>query len=248
MSIKKVMNKQKDEIKKLTRGNDTLRREISRHTGIRKFTCDTNGNLSEVYNEHIKFRKKITNIATSLIDALDIHPELDDSVTATSGKLKSQSNDIASDRRVSDIAFTPVSYSRTVSGLHAHSIRHRAPRPTVTYRPTRTDRAPSSPPTETTGHLIPVHLGIGSNQAKCPPSDGGEATRHQRRSGGHRSMSVPGSAVTDETVIIGTSLINGLSVKVNSLGVPATSYMHRGTHVPHIQSQIRQILNSAKQP
>ena len=144
-----------------------------------------------MYDEHINFRKEIANIATSLIDALDTLPELNDSVTATSGKLKSQSSDITSDRRVSDIASTPMSYSWAVSGPHANSICHRAPRPTAadrsheTYRPTRTDQAPSSPPTETIRHPIPVHLGIGSNQAKCPPSDGGEATQHQRRSGGH---------------------------------------------------------------
>ena len=89
-----------------------LGREISQHTGIRKFTWDTNDNLSEVYKEHIEFREEIANIATSLIDALDTLPGLDDSVTATSGKLKSQSSDILSDRRVSDIPSTPVSYSR----------------------------------------------------------------------------------------------------------------------------------------
>ena len=128
-----------------------------------------------MYNEHIKFRKEIANIATSLINALDTLPELDDSVIVSSGKLKSQSSDIASDRCVSGIASTTVSYSRTVSGPHANSIHHRAPRPTaadtshVTYRPTHTYQAPSSPPTETIGHPIPVQIGIRQNA--CPATE-----------------------------------------------------------------------------
>ena len=85
-----------------------------------------------MYNEHIKFRKEIANIATSLINALDTLPELDDFVIVSSGKLKSQSSDIASDRCVSGIASTTVSYSRTVSGPHANSIhQQRGPGPTT---------------------------------------------------------------------------------------------------------------------
>ena len=252
-SVKKVMNKQKDEIKKLTRSNDTLRREISRHTGIRKFTCDTKDNFSEMCDDHNKFRKEIANIATSLIDALDTFPEPNGFVTVTGRKLESQSNDTSSDKRVSDPASNSLSYSRAVSDPHTNSIRHRASRPIsatpshVNSHPSHTARVPLSSPTETIGQPIPVQLGIGANQAQHLPNDRGQATQHHRRTGGHQSASGPGTS-TDETVIIGTSLINGLSAKVNSLGVPTTSYMYRGAQVPHIQSQIRHILNPGKQP
>ena len=43
-TMKKTLNKQKSDIKRLTRDNDSLRREISRVTGIRKFTDDVSRN------------------------------------------------------------------------------------------------------------------------------------------------------------------------------------------------------------
>ena len=61
--MKKTMNKQKSDIKRLTKDNDSLRREISRYNGMRKHTGDTHGDIvdnsnklvADVSNAHNEF-------------------------------------------------------------------------------------------------------------------------------------------------------------------------------------------------
>ena len=77
--MKKTMNKQKSDIKRLTKDNNSLRREISRYNGMRKYTGDTHGDIvdnsnklvADVSNAHNEFRDKITGITSLLVDALD---------------------------------------------------------------------------------------------------------------------------------------------------------------------------------
>ena len=83
------------------RDNDSLRREISRVTGIRKFTDDVPQNnicrvLLDAQTKFSEFREKITNIASSLIKALDCNSEQGpDLVLTTNSRSVSLDKDVS---------------------------------------------------------------------------------------------------------------------------------------------------------
>lgn len=53
---------------------------------------------------------------------------------------------------------------------------------------------------------------------------------------------------TDDTVVIGTSLVQGLGPRLNSRGIDATTYVYRGADIPLIQSRVASILRPASNP
>ena len=70
--------------------------------------------------------------------------------------------------------------------------------------------------------------------------------------GQSQSHCILGKYLMDEcyvfTIIIGTSLVQGLGNRLHSLGLDATCYMYRGADIPTIQSRIPNILTPGVKP
>ena len=268
-TLKKTINKQKTDIKRFTRDNDSLRREISRLTGIRKFTDDACQNkLTNTTAEAVKFaefRDKITHIAGSLIEALDCSEQGSDLTHVSDSRLISQNESPSnSARKCPKPSYKDAVLSRSPSasalttdqrsaGMLNGSASHQCPSTTTPI----TNPPPSTP--SQMGQPIPVvSLGVRRQQqtavaaqvdvdhgdvthtAPAPPHCHQEAAAHRRSQ--HRRVSSRG------TVVIGTSLVKGLGQRLNKLGVAVTTYMYPGATLPVLQNRIKHILNCHDQP
>ena len=260
--MKKTMNKQKSDIKRLTKDNDSLRREISRYNGMIMYTGETHGDIvdnsnklvADVSNAHNEFRDKITGIASLLVDALDYCSDKNsDFITVTNRRGKSPPN-------------APSTYSHVVSSgptmPPAGSITsgQLMPQPVAAHR-----RRPSCPPPHQgqssrgstscgqNGHAIPVvRLGIGRQHTpSTPPARPATNQRQRPPVAGHsgsQQYQRPATSGGGGRQVIGTSLIDGLGQRLNKLRMPATTYVYRGATVPVLQSRVRHILTSRDQP
>ena len=272
-SMTKTANKQKSEIKRLTRDNDSLRRDISRYSGIRKYTDDrhdsqitdnANKLVPDVSDMHTEFRDKITGIASSLIDTLDSCPIQDSNFTCVKNRRrKAPSNAATLNIDTSERTITSPScnqtYSQVVSSSPTSSDTTSGQPPS---RPIAArHREPSGPPpsqkqsppvithSRESGQPIPVvQLGIGRHH---PPSNSavspGVAQRQRPLVADSKPKQRP-SAARGGTLIIGTSLINGLGQRLNKLGMPTTALMYRGATVLVLQNRLKHILDIRNQP
>ena len=276
-NLRKILNKQKSEIKRLYRDNDSLRREISRYNGIRKYTdgnaCNsqtdnTDKIVTEILDAHAKFREKITDIAGLLIDTLDDCPGNNAGFTSvTNKKGKSQGKTVATHMPKSPTyshvlsrnkSTTPVSRpsptTRTASASRQPPVSRQPESPASRQPPasytTATHRRPSSGPQSHPNHLTPsisggqpipvVQPGIGRPQPASSPAT--PTATDPNSEPNHRL------ATRTRTIVIGTSLLDGLGHRLNKFGEQVTTYMYRGATVPVLQNRIRHVLNSREQP
>ena len=249
-TMKKTLNKQKSDIKRLTRDNDSLRREISHVTGIRKFTDDVSRNNamasteSEAQTKLAEFRETVTNIASSLIEALDFNSAQEpdsDRVSSSVPQDNCQSNSMAKTYTQAVLSRSPrVATDQHSAGAHKTASRQ---------RPSTTAPISNTPPSNPSqlGQPIPVvTLGARRQQAAAPAQadvDRSDVINHPKH---HPSQHRPSSGYG--TAVIGTSLVNGLGQRMHKLGISATTFMYRGATVPVLQNRVKHILNSRNQP
>ena len=227
--MKTTLNKQKSDIKRLSRDNDSLRREISRVTGIRKFTDDVSRNNamarteSEAQTKLAEFRETVTNIASSLIEALDYSSAQEpdsDRVSSSVPQDNFQSNSMAKTYTQAVLSRSPrvacATTDQHFAGAHKTASRQ---------RPSTTAPISNTPPSNPSqlGQPIPVvTLGARRQQAAAPAQadvDRGDVINTpQRHPSHHRPSSGCGTAV------IGTSLVNGLGQRMHRRGISATTF------------------------
>ena len=265
--MKKTLNKQKAYIKRLTRDNDALRREVSRVTGIRKFTDDkcqtdmTGAATSAV--KFSEFREKITQIAGSLIEALDFSSERESDLTRVSNDRPVPQNKCPSNSATNN---TKSTYKEAVLSCPSN-----ASAPTTDQRRADTRRSPLTRPSTTApitnssssipsqmGQPIPVvSLGVRRHQTAVAAQvnvDRGDVTRradtqsHCHQEAARRRPSQQRPVSSHGTVVIGTSLVNGLGQRLNKLGISATTFMYRGATLPVLQNRVKHVLNCHDQP
>ena len=304
-NLRKILGKQKSDLKRLYRDNDSLRREISRYSGIRKYTDGANNidtdNRDKLVNEmadaHAEFRDRITDITGLLVDALDTCPGDKSEFTCVTNKRgKSRARTAAS-----QLSQSPT-YSQVLSSTMTSPMQSTSFQPTTSHQPvvarlspasrqstasrqpdsasrqtpasrqsqtsrqsltshrpltsqhSPASRQPASSSGNGMGQPIPVvQPGIGRPQtASNPIPSHVNLNQHPRHMAAEDRNSVPRPnhhpATRDKTVVIGTSLINGLGQHLSNLGEEATTYMYRGATVPVIQNRIKHILNSRQQP
>ena len=242
-SLKKTNKVQKNEIKQLTNENDKLRREISKCTGLRRFTesapnspvSDENTTDSTHKSDNAKcerydeLRIKLIAITDSLLGALDDQPPEDFTTVRHKRRAVSSRNQATSipnepqPRRHGGPVATggpPEAQASSATPL---------PEPTTWSRPTT---APQPIPV--------VEIGAAARNAST----------YQHEESPTRPAEEPISTRSrePETVIIGTSLVRGLGPKLHALGVNATCFAYPGADIPTIQSRINSILPLGANP
>ena len=246
---KKIGDKQRQEIKKLSGENDDLKRDLSKHNGMRRFTSDTDKTelIDELQCMKAKFhslKEHMMDVTNQIIGALEETPEA----------AVCNDND--------DTLFTIVAHSKRGRRLlrqkqaRAHQVD---PQP----QPQR-----STTPALSQGQPIPVVCGMTGltdssrashdrghqRQPANTPSRASGQQQQQRESRashvtGHHQQSARNSTIQSaETIVIGTSLTRGLGAKLNALGTNVTCYTYAGSMIPEIRSRIPYILPSDNQP
>ena len=231
---KKVNNKQKLEIKKMSSENDRLKRELSRHVGMRRFT-DTDarddGNDTLLEDLHIA-KAKFTSLKDHVVD---ITSRLIQALEDTPGSSVHNTVTVEEEDDGDDTPFTLVARSKQGKRLLQQQ-RDRARSDASQAHSSGPQTTPPTSQATTRGQAIPV---------VCA---GGNRVRYT--AGQQQQQTAPNSRATQpvETVVIGTSLTRGLGSKLNALGTNATCYTYPGRTIPEIRSRISTILPADNQP
>ena len=233
-SLKKVDKTQKNVIKRLINENDKIKRDISKHTGIRRYTDSSQSRVSDsVVSDHDVvqcdkckvLRAKLIGVTDSLLSALDDEQASNFAVVENRkrGRASSARSAQPVQRSPTQPSFAAVAASRSTVNPPSVLPHHPQPGP-----------APTSP------RPIPVvKIGAAARHAAegaaSVQSAHAEQVRHE-------------TTETGETVVIGTSLISGLAPMLHRQGISATSYMYRGGDIPSIRSRVPNILPPGANP
>ena len=228
---KKTDKNQKNEIKRLTNENDRLVKELSKHSGFRRYFDKSPSEPSKLQDHDLsvkydKLRSKLTEITDSLVTALE------DGFSLVSKKK------------------TPtLQPCDTVDKSYSSVLRNKC-------NSDNTGDASVPPPTRTHGS---------GNVRAIPVVEIGAAARDAARRGNLESPPVarPDSSPrqaqpfrgaasehnhSSETLIIGTSLVQGLGPRLQKMGIDATAFMYRGADIPTIQSRVQHIISPGMNP
>ena len=263
--MKKIDKNQKCEIRKLVNENDKLKKDVSKFSGIRKYTNlqrSVNDNSTQTENtddvklgKYESLKSKLVGITDSLLSALDeddqgfnviSNPMYTEPQSRTHAPLPSaqvahaapsaqvaqaapsaqvaqaapstQVTQQCSARATQPCHPAPVTQSRSYAqATHSQS---RLQRP----RPLSSRRTQGSPP-DSSAQASPSR---GQQPQPIPVVQIGAAARHARVS--NPAAPSPGGP---ETIVIGTSLVNGLGSRLHARSVNACCYMYRGGRHPH---------------
>ena len=222
---KKTLHFQKSSIKKLTKDDDNLRKELSQFRGMRKYTqgavdttaiqrpdC-TDGIEEELGIANAKLnslRDQMVNITSSMLALLEDENKSDDSFQ------------IVKHRKCKRTSCNDKTNPHYLNKTHVTTPRH---------------QGQSSQTSQ--GRPIPVVTGVGKPEASLvtykPPSyNDVTAARHPRTNA--------------DTYVIGTSLTRGLGARLKQHGVDGTVICYPGATIPNIRSRLRYILPKDNQP
>ena len=226
-NFKRTDKNQKSEVKKLTNENDRLRKELSKHSGVRKYFDNQPAQTEppkvqdpELYFKYGNLRSKLTEITDSLVRTLE-----EDFALITRKKTSAPRPNVSADK----------SYSTVLQNKGCTNNVNTA----VTPSPVRT-QDPSYTRT------IPV-VEIGAAARNAALTDNIVSTSPLPSDKSSRQPQQFNTTVED-TIIIGTSLVQGLGPRLHSMGINATTYMYRGADIPTVQSRIRHIIPSGSNP
>ena len=212
-----------------------------------------------------EFPEKIIQIAGSMIEALDFSSERESDLTRVSNDRPVPQNKCPSNSATNNTKSTykeavlscPSNVSApTTDQCRVNTLLGRSPltRPSTTAPMTNSS---SSIPSQM-GQPIPVvSLGVTRHQTAFPAQvdvDRGDVTRradtqshcHQEAARHRPSQQRPVSS--QGTVVIDTSLVNGLGQRLNKLGISATTFMYRGVTLPVLHNRVKHVLNCHDQP
>ena len=237
-SFNKKDKAQKIEIKRLTRDNDKLKKDISKFNGMRKYmgADEQNSTVTNIVNNTERcnshkcklLRSKLIGVTDSLLTALD--DDNDNDVAVVNGAKRNQPapGPRQAHPPISTTSNGPVSFA-TVAATRTSRTRLEAPR----HAP-RMQSASSSP------QPIPVvEIGAAARHAVRP---GGGAARETSERSHTSEPTRPSAPHNGETIVIGTSLVRGLGAALNRQGIPVSSYTYPGADIPTIRSRIPGIL------
>ena len=253
--IKRTDKTQKCEIKKLINENDKLKREISRFSGMRKYAKNNVSTSSETQQsssasndklmvpaeKYDSLRSNVISITDSLLAALDDDVPAEFRVVThrrQRGNRSQSHNNPGDAKHNSSSAETGASQDLQVASYRiptAHaSSQQRHPRPS---------QQPSSRPSPQPIPVVEIGAAAraarSSTHAEPPAQNLVDPTKNNQHAATHRGT---------DTIIIGTSLVQGLGNRLHSLGIDATCYMYRGADIPTIQSRIPNILTPDVNP
>ena len=244
---KKLDMSQKASIKKLKVENDNLKRELSKHRGMRKYvtsqTPSDSGDMSKLKNAKSKIKSLTAQLQQTTNELLaiaadDAGDDTADDVTSVS---VSASPCLGSQRnRDSDDDFILVPRNKYRSKATQTPSSSMAASPSVRGRPAQD-----------------VHVSSATRQSSgCPDAQQSIPTIVGMRPTGrpnyahvvkHRELNTQ-SINGDKTVIIGTSLMRNSSAALNQRGIDASGYAYPGAQIPLVRGRISSILCPSRQP
>ena len=246
--LKKTDTNQKAKLKKLMQENDNLKRDISKHRGIRRYTTsdksDSQTQLDKLREEIDVTQAKLASLrdgvrsyALSLIDLTDANPQSGNTLTIATNPSKGGDNAQNDDFQVV-----------TRRGRRQHddvNERHnrQADGDVSQHRNRQYEGQPSGEAT-----VCPVT----PPGSVAPPggqtSDQGRVT--QRSPAGPQRKSYAGALRErlSDTVVIGTSLVRGVGARLHQRGIDNTVYSFPGAQLPLIRNRLDNILVPGKIP
>ena len=271
--MKKILGKEKSDFKRLYRDNDSLRREFSRYNSningycrpvSRCYRCLPRRQIQETCITNKRGKSRARTAASQLSHSRTYSQVLSSTVAS---QLQSTSYQPPSSHHLVVACQSPASRQSTASRQpDSESRQVPASRQSQTSRQSLTSHRPlashhslaSHQPTSSSGYGLGqpisfVQPGIGRPQSASNPIPSHvNLTQHHRLMAAEDRNSVPvpnhHPATRVKTVVIGTSLINGIGQRMSNLGEEATTYIYRGATVFAIQNRIKHIFNSRQQP
>ena len=212
-NAKKVNKTSKTEIKRLTKDNDNLRREISRISGLRRYVSDDeNGNKD---NEDRTCNNDELQTANAKLDSLRVHmADVANTLLSLASEERSDMSRVSTQsshqqRTTPPTSPTPESF----------------PIPVVPIGLARREATTSSCPASPTPMAASSATGTYAHAAAQRP-------QQQRSRPPHKP----------QVCVIGTSLTRGLGQRLASQGLNVTTYTYPGAQIPYIRSRVPYIL------
>ena len=272
-SLKKIDKNQKNQLKKLMNENDKLRKEISRVSGIRRYTernsdtlnsaqCDISiqtDNVGDLCDKYTALKSKLVGITDSLLTALDDNDA--EGFTVISRNTRPSSLCTQPSVGQSEVQSAATSQHLSANQVVTQSVQPQ-PQPQPQPRP-RSSQPQSEPWRPTPAPRLHVRRPQTQQQPptqqqpqprRIPVVEIGAAARNvagaanNARQGLYSNPSVNYANDSSDTIIIGSSLVSGLGPKLCSMGINATSFMYRGADIPTIQSRVRDIVKPGTNP
>ena len=246
--LKKTDTNQKAKLKKLMQENDNLKRDISKHRGIRRYTTsdksDSQTQLDKLREEIdvtqaklASLRDSVRSYALSLIDLTDANPQSGNTLTIATNPSEGGDNAQNDDFQVV-----------TRRGRRQHDDvdeRHnrQADGDVSQHRNRQDEGQPSGEAT-----VCPVTPPVSVAPPGGQTSDQGRVT--QRSSAGPQRKSYAGALRErlPDTVVIGTSLVRGVGARLHQRGIDNTVYNFPGAQLPLIRNRLDNILVPGKIP
>ena len=270
--IKKLTN-ENDKLRKDISRVSGIRRHVEANldTPTRCAISTQTAETGDLYIKYNKLKSNLVGITESLISALDDDDDIGFTVTSRSKRVKplppQWCNYNQCDKQL-PVNSLPSSSRQPETQCTTPVSRLQNPRHTVTRQSrssasqSRTHhplpQARSQPPSSPSGsharqgrpEARPHTAASHQQPQRIPVVEIGAAARSAASTAGVRPGpdTSPPVDSSNETIIIGSSLVNGLGPKLRSMGIDATCYMYRGGDIPTIQSRIPHILKPGTSP
>ena len=234
----KLDQTQKAAIKKLKRENDNLRRELSKHTGMRKYANNTSAcdSRTEAHRDVTLTQAQLDSLKDHVKDAIitvlsDANSEIH--VEHNSG-IGTQTIPDSNDEQFQQV------------------IRRRKRR----GRATQTETPPQLSEQQTRDRPGPISGNGSLNRQPLDASSHNDRNRQHtaatstssRSSRSYRDAAVSRPPQAPETVIIGTSLVRGVSTHLLKRGIDNACYTYPGADIPCIRSRVNHVLPRNSNP
>ena len=229
-SATKLLDQFKKNTKKITAENDKLRRDISKKSGTRKFTTSTAGTQTQ------------SDIPTTLRDATDMSvAKFNSFCDHVSTIAKSLLDDFSNAKVTSPPA-------QTETAAHSSASFTEGFQPVRPHKRSGPRSVPVSSSPSIQSNPIPV---IGTSRTPSPPTYA-NVTAHTQNTTRKPTQHRPGqgSRRRNKTIILGTSLTDGLSSELNKHGISSTTHIYRGAQLDLIRERVPHIFpkDVSKQP
>ena len=232
---KKTDTNQKLKLKKLLQENDNLKRELSKFSGIRRYTVENHSDnqpeLNKIRDELNMTKAKLA----SLQDSVKTYAERLLEFSKVSPNEPCSANDIVNDNRVlPDFQIVTRGRKRIAAVPEGQSEGHASAEEAVSAAtPSRVITRPSGPPSE------PQRQGTTQQPTQCQQSQAGPKNKTYAHALQER---------LPDTVVIGTSLVRGVGDRLRERGIDNCVYCLPGAELPLIHKKLGDILIPGKIP
>ena len=230
-SLNKLLDRFKKENKRLTSENDKLRREQSKRSGLRQYSTSTCNTQTD---DIPPFIQEAMDVSVAKFNSLcEQVSSIGQSLVENFSNAKMSAAPPTAPGGTSNVGMSNPP-SATADGFQTVQSRKRQSKPQV--------------PRQTQGNPIPV---INTNATRTsPPCPTYAQATAQTSTAPRPRRAGQGARKRSKTIILGTSLTDGLSTELTKLGVPSTTHIYRGAKLDLLRERVPHIFSkdASKQP